>query len=687
MTTLVLQRSLALTLIAGSAAALATPEAAAQQDLPISSVTLYRSGVGSFERSGLIEDTTTVRLDASAEQIDDLLKSLVVLDLDGGRVGPVTYTADEPVARLLEALGVSSASELSLNRILAGFKGAEVRVEATGREPIFGRILGVDVISTSDERNATTTRSRVSLLTAVGIVTVHDDEIRSIAFQDDQLRADFQALLAALAEQRTEQSRSLDIELQGTGERRVRAIYTQEAPVWKTSYRVIIPEAETGTLQLQGWAIVENTTDSDWNDISLSLVAGRPVGFTMPLSEPLYAPRPEVPVPVESAARPKTYAAGRSDTPAAAAPALADELGVRGQAVMRRRSLGGGALEATSDLAFAEAAESSFAAAASADETGEVFFYRVSDPVTVGRRQSAMIPILTEAIEGRRVSITSPSDGIDHPMRGIELTNSSSVKLMPGPVSVYDGAAFAGDAQIGYVGAGDDRMLSFGVDLDVGIERQTQNRRERIEQISIRDGVAIKRVFNQIVDRVAIDNRDQKRGRTLIVEVPAYEGWELDSETPLYESAPGLHRFAVDVEAAQSTTVTTTQSRTSSTQIALASFTLQQMIRYNRTGSVSDDVLAAFRGYAERQGSVNDLQKRLGDLDAESNRLAQDQERIRRLLGSLNRQDALHARYLKTLAEHEDRLDAIRAERIESQAELGRRQAELTEYVRGLRVE
>jgi hypothetical protein len=300
-------RAAAIVLAAGLPASLANAQ---DGDLPVSAVTLYRSGVGAFERAGTVTGSTTVRLDASAEQIDDLLKSLVVLDLDGGRVGAVTYTADEPVTRLLEAVGVDSAEQLSLNRILAGFKGADVTLEVTGRDAVSGRILGVDAITTTtDDRSST--RYRVSILTGTGIVTVHDDEIRSIAFANAELRADFQALLEALAEQRTAQSRSLQIELSGEGERRVRAVYTQETPVWKPSYRVLIPDDADGTLRLQGWAIVENTTDSDWQDITLSLAAGRPVGFTMPLSQPLYAPRQTLPVPVELASAAKSYAAGQ----------------------------------------------------------------------------------------------------------------------------------------------------------------------------------------------------------------------------------------------------------------------------------------------------------------------------------------------------------------------------------------
>lgn len=678
-------RAAAIVLTAGLPASLAIAQ---DGDLPVSAVTLYRSGVGAFERAGTVTGSTTVRLNASAEQIDDLLKSLVVLDLDGGRVGAVTYTADEPVTRLLEAVGVPSADRLTLNLILAGFKGAEVTIEAIGRGEITGRILGADAVKVTNDDGDTSTRARVSLFGADGIVTVHDDEIRSIAFANAELRIDFQALLEALAEQRTAQSRSLEIELSGEGERRVRAVYTQETPVWKPSYRVLIPDDAGGTLRLQGWAIVENTTDSDWQDITLSLAAGRPVGFTMPLSQPLYAPRQTLPVPVELASAAKSYAAGQGGGNPNRFEQRGQVQNSRGMAddSLQRLAPASPAREALlkEEIAYAEA---SFASAASAAESGEVFFFQLNDPVTVGRRQSAMIPILTEEIEGRRVSIASPGDAGRHPMRGLEMTNTSGLKLMPGPISVYDGNAFAGDATIGYVGAGDDRMIAFGVDLDVDIDRQRNNRRERIEQITIRDGVVIKRTFNQLTDRVAVTNNDESRGRVVIVEIPAIEGWELESSTPLYESAPGVHRFEVEAGPGQERVLEASQSRVASTQLALTSFDLEQMIRYNRTGSVSDEVLAAFRGYAERRAAVDSLEARIAELDAETGRVSQDQQRIRQLMSALSRQDALHARYLRTLEEHEDRLEAIRAERAEVMQELERRRDELNSYVRELSVE
>ncbi|MEO1584504.1 MAG: hypothetical protein AAFR96_08025 [Planctomycetota bacterium] len=683
------RRGAAALLIAGTAGLPAGLASAQDADFPVTAVTLYRSGVGSFEREGAVTGADSIRLQASADQIDDLLKSLVVLDLDGGRVGGVTYTADEPVARLLDAMGVGSPDQLTLTSILRGFKGSAVRIGVTGREPIVGRILGVDSRPTRDAAGEITTRNRVSLMSAEGIVTVFDDEIGSVSFDDPELRADFDTLLASLAEQRTERNRSLDIELLGDGERRVRAVYTQETPVWKTSYRIVMPADDSEAVRLQGWAIVENTTDSDWHNVSLSLVAGRPVGFTMPLSQPLYAPRQTLPVPVEIAAAARTFERGRGGVDRSLAKSELEQA-IAADAMGRGARVGGSDPESARFFSSAEtsaAMESSFAAAASAGESGEVFFYRLDDPVSVGRRQSAMLPILTESIEGRRVSVASPGAGGEHPMLGLEMTNTSDLKLMPGPVSVYDGTAFAGDASLGYVGAGEDRLIAFGVDLDVDIDRRTTNGQERIEQITIRDGLFIKRVFNRVTETVSIENKDQGRDRTVIVEVNALDGWDLDSSEPLYETTSSRHRFAVDVGAGDEASLDVTQSRSVSTRVAIGSFRLDQMVRYNQRGSVSDEVLAAFRGYAERQAAITSLETQIAELDRETQRITADQNRVRGLMGAVSRQDDLYARYLRMLASHEDRLEEIRPLRAETEADRAALQAALDAYVRSLNVE
>ncbi len=296
-------------LLASGLALASTAFAQPDETMPVSAVTLYRSGVGSFEREGTISGNETVSLAFDADQINDILKSLVVIDMDGGRVGAVSYSADEPIARRLQAMGLKDPSQLSLGVLLGEFQGAEVTMTTTGGE-LTGRILGVETHTITDGDTSRRVR-RVSLATNEGLVTVEETDIRNVKLLDASLQRDLNELLVALGTLRTEQSRAVEIDLRGSGERRVRASYVQETPVWKTSYRLVLPESEGEDLHIEGWAIVENTTDHDWEDITLTLVAGRPVGFEMDLSTPLYVPRPQVSVPVEIAAAPKMYERGR----------------------------------------------------------------------------------------------------------------------------------------------------------------------------------------------------------------------------------------------------------------------------------------------------------------------------------------------------------------------------------------
>lgn len=668
--------ALTLVILAGSTLGQADP-------LPVSAVTLYRSGVGSFERTGTVAGDSTVQLTASADQIDDLLKSLVVLDLDGGRVGAVTYTADEPVARLLDALGIEDPAQVTLGRIIARFRGAEVVLDVTGQGELVGRVLGTDVIAEPAGDQGPISRQRVSLLTPMGVRTVMEQDIRSLRFTDPKTQTDLDALMAALAQLRGDQKRSLGIELAGQGQRRVRAIYTQETPIWKTSYRVILPEDEGKDLRLQGWAIVENTTDSDWNGVTLSLAAGRPVGFEMNLSQPLYLDRPVVPVPVEHAAASKAYAAVRDVAVPASAMAPEDSRrAIRGRG---QNSLGLAELESRAD-AWNEAADRSFAAGATAQESGEVFFFTLDQPVTVGRRQSAMLPILTESITGRRVSIAALGDGIAHPMRGLEMTNSTDLKLMPGPISVYDGSVFAGDAQIGYVGVGDDRLLAYAVDLDVGLERAVVQD-HAVRRLRIVDGVFVQTTAVVARETVTLASSDTRRARTIIAEAQRFDGWTQTATHPVAETAPGLSRYELTLDPSETETLEVSQELITESTIALSDYAMDQLVAYQRQGVVSAAVIEAFRGYAERRAALDDLASRLAAADEEAARIEADQNRIRQLIGAVSRQDELHGRYLRQLTAHEDRLDELRAARADLERERDQAQNELDRYVRTMKAE
>lgn len=677
-----------LVLVSGLAAPLS---AYAQQDdaMPVTDVTLYRSGVGSFQRQGTVSGNESVGLSFKADQINDILKSLVVLDFDGGRVGAVSYSSDEPIGRRLEALGLSDPTDLSLGVLLGQFLGSSVTMTTTNGD-LTGRILGVETHAVTDDDGNHRNIRRFSIATDDGLTTVDESDVRNVRLLDETLQADLTELLVALGSQRTEQTRTIEIDLKGQGDRRVMAAYVQETPIWKTSYRLVLPEDEGDDLHIEGWAIVENTTDQDWDDISLTLVAGQPVGFQMDLATPLYLERPVLDVPVELAAAPKMYDRGRDFFQFAESDAAPpSSMGLQ-RSVSGSQDSMGGRLNAVpsreSDVRFRVGMGKSTVSMASGGDEGEVFFFRLNNPVTVEKRQSAMLPIITGAIEGRRVSVISPSTQGKHPYRGVELTNSTNLKLMPGPLSVYDGSVFAGDAQIGYIGAGEQRMLSYAVDLDVDAE-QNQKQDMTVQRVRIIDGVIHRTEAVESVHTVDLTNHDSSAGRTVVVEIQRNREWTLSSEIKPFETTDSLYRFEVELDPNGKGSVETTQTRVYGTTLALTSSNLETLLSYQRQGAASQAVVDAFKGYASRRAEVDQVRSQIGNNDSETKRITADQLRIRELMQAVTRQDALYARYMAQLESHEDALDELRVQRSELAKELQMKEQSLDLYLRTLRVE
>lgn len=681
----------ALVLAAGAPIAIAAPQDAEDQQLPITSLTLYRSGVGSFERRGTIEGDASVQLRFDAGQINDILKSMVVLDLDGGRIDGVSYGSREPLDRRLASFGINIADNPSMPELLARLRGAPVRVRSTEGDAT-GAVLGVE--SREVARGDTTIEAAfLSLVTDTGIRSVMISEITALEILDEKLAGELNKALAAMAEQRADRMKTVEIGLSGDGSRRIAAIYTHEMPVWKTSYRLVLPDDGSrngGQLQLQGWAIVENTTDEDWSDVRLSLVAGMPVSFIMDLYEPLFSYRPEVPVPTVAGVTPRTYEGGVEELAKAKDLTLQRRQESRGRLGMPSAAepaapSGRGMAEADMAITGEQFAGYAATAQASGGEMGEVFQYTLDVPVSIERQRSAMLPIISAGVDGRRISVYNRSALAKHPMRGVELTNSTDLQFMPGPISVYDGAAYAGDAQIGHVGAGETRLLSYAVDLDVQVTTN-ENHASEINSISISGGVLVQTTRRESRTTYTLDNADQQRDRTMIIEHPKMHGWDLIRPDAPAEETDNLYRFEAPLKAGETGKVTITLARTERSQTALVSTDINWLAQMVRRGKVSDAVLEAVKAAAAIQARIDEATRQIAELDRERDAITSDQARIRENMRTVDNRSELYQRYLTTLNDQETRLEAIHQQRIERQTEANRARAELTEYLRNLTV-
>lgn len=681
--------------------------AAAQADkaMPIRNITLYRSGVGFFERRGTVQGQEQVQLKFATDQINDILKSMVILiDPKQGRVESVSYGSKDPLSRRLSSFGVDISDNPDLARLLSRLRGARISVvTADGRDT--GTILGVEarpVPAGKDEQVVET--PFVTLVTEAGIKAVDLTRVASFEILDKDLAAELGKALAALAEQRADRVKTVDLSFESGGAAEAVVAYVHEMPVWKTSYRLVLPEMPEGRKDpkdqggqptIQGWAIVENTTDEDWENVRLGLVAGRPVSFQMDLYEPLHVARPEIPVPMVPGVRPREYAGGASfddrrelDALATKAPPAPEapgryRMGRAAGPEEKARGVERAGLEMSGDALQAYAAASQ----AQGGEIGEVFQYQLKEPVSIARQRSAMLPILASPLEGRRVSIYNRADGSEHPMRGVELKNTSGMQLMPGPISVFDGAAYAGDAQIGHVTLGDKRLLAYSVDLDVQALVRDENRSD-VRRLRIVSGLIEQTSKQEYRVSYAFKNKDEKRPRTILVEQAKMGGgWVLASPQKAMEETQELYRFELPVAPGASERLDVVQERTDRQMIQVASFDFPTLLAYSRDGKVSKAVVDAVRKAADMQAAINETQRRIQLLDQERTSIDQDQGRLRQNMANIARDTELYRRYMTKLNEQETRLENIREEREKEQASLTEQRRALEDYVRGLNVE
>lgn len=712
--------SAALAQASGTRADAPAARPSSDSEVPVRRITLYRSGVGYFERSGTINGNAEIQLRFKTEQINDILKSMILLDLDGGRIDSVSYASKEPLTRRLASFGINIADNPTAVQILERLRGTPVKISTTDGEHS-GTIMNVEKRPTvyqgpAGSGTATSVHDLpwINLLTDKGVRSFNLTAVSGFEILDKELAAELNKALGTLAEYRADTSKTVDLRFAGSGSRRVVVGYVQESPVWKTSYRLVLPdkdppasEGSKGSVVMQGWAIVENTTDQDWNGVQLALVSGRPVSFQMDLYEPLFTFRPMIPVPTIPGVMPRTFAGG-VDT--GVAEALRSEVSRAVEDSQRRALAGRGRSVALGAPAFKKEAEGASIPApaaagipyadvtgddmvnyaaqaqAAAAETGEVFQFEVKNPVTVERQRSAMIPIISANITGRRVSIYSQAEGRPNPMRGVEIVNESDLQLLPGPISVFDGAAYAGDAQIGHIARGDKRLLEYSVDLDVNVIT-TPREDSSVTRLKIVDGLIIQTISTTSTVSYAFDVKDTKRGRTLIIEQPRLPGWTLVEPGKPKEETQSLYRFEVAADAGKTTTMSVVQQRTEQQSVAVTSLDMPTIVAFHKNGRLSDGVLRALQEVARKQSEINQAERDIAELDRQRSEIDAEQSRIRENMGRIDRASQLYTRYMTKLSDQETTLEDLRDRRKAAQLRLDGLRTAFNEFLRTLNVD
>lgn len=608
-------------LLAGAAFIMASPTVPAQTESTtapaiqprLTRVTLFTSGVAEFVHETRFSGAGVVRLTVPESEMSDVLRSLTVLDSDGGTVYQIDYAGGESLAARLDRFRIDIGSLSSLSDLAAATRGRVVVIATTGGREERGRIAMVSSDAVTVLRSDGTLRS------------LPVESIEELRFVDEAIAREVDRALDVVADAASgEALRTVSVHLRGTGDRRIALRYLREMPVWKTSYRAVLQD---GRVTLQGWAHIDNTSTLDWNETTVRLVSAAPDTYFFDLYPPEYVHRRRV-------SATEAAALGLAEAPAARSRAMVSEL------------------DAFADSGLPGGATSPSRVTGEARETGIAF--TVTDPVSLPRGASAMVPLVNAQFSAETVRSFDPRRDREHPRIAVAFTNESESQLPGGPLTIFDGDRYVGDAVLPTTPAGAERVVPYARDQQITVSRDTGAGTEELRTVRIVDGtlVAERRGRRETVYRVAVDG-----GRVSVPPVrvshPRAQGWEVVSPQPR-ELDPSIARIETSGR-----TTTVVEERLFEQRYALTEADRETLLVFSANRLLEPRVRRTIRNVVELRDQLSAARERRAALESERRSVFQDQERIRGNMATLDRDSSLYRRYVSELSRQEDRLDLL----------------------------
>ena len=639
--------------------------AAEAGDLPLKRVVLSTSGLAQFTHAGPVAGPTTIDLPVRLDQVDDILKSLTVFDAVGS-IGTVSLPGREPLDQLFRDLPFERSALESPSELLNALIGSEVEIK--GPVEARGRVFRVEAETvTLPNDRGTIQRHRLTLVTDKGFVQAILEEVTALAFTDPQTRGQIERALSGLMENRAKDRRSLAIGLAGQGDRTVAVGYVVAAPIWKTSWRLVLPKDgdKAGKARLQGWAVLENLTGGDWKDVELSLVSGQPVALTQPLYSSVYGEREEVPLAGSSA--PSIV----PEVPMAAArKAMAEResmMQARAGSAQTARPVamapppGAPAMMAAPEPADAVApAPMASGTAAEAEEASTQLLYRFPGRVSLATGHTMMVPFVDREIAAERVWLYRPEVHAKRPFAAARLRNDGETGLPAGIVTAFetagDGATnHVGDALLPLLPRGAQKFVTFALDGKTEIRREDRGVRRSSLGTAV-DGrltttIKSRRVIAYEVTAPADEARD------VLVEEDRVAGWAPAAEIKDIEATPQKLRWTVRAGKGETAKAELALERIDQQVVTLTTLAVEDMLaRIRGLDNESPALKEAVGRLGEVVGEISRARTQKGQIEAERKKIADDQDRIRKNLASTGQATDLGRRYLDALRQQEDRL-------------------------------
>lgn len=649
-------------------------------------VMLSTGGVGYFEYEARVFGTQELTLPVRMDQVDDVLKSIVVFD-DKGNTGFVQLPSRAPLSDIFRGLPFGPAALASNAALLEALKGSEVSVRADSS--MEGRIVSVTKEETKvSDDDATITRHRIGVMTSSGLKQFVLEDATTIKFVDPVLDKQIQQALAAVAEHREGQGRTLKIRANGDGARTVTIAYVVEAPLWKSSYRVTA--LGNGKARMQGWAVLENVTGNDWIDVDLTVATGNPVTFRQALYATYYVSRPEIPVEVLGRILPKpdegSVSAGEREERADFAPPAPPP---PPPAPAMAAPTGGFASRGRTPGDADKADKPGRPIVAESKEAATQVTFRMKFTVTVNNGQSLAVPIVDKEVPGELVSVYQPDTHPRHPLAALKLTNATENSLPPGVLTLYSTEGgqtdYVGDAQLSTLPVGESRMLGFALDQKVTIDREDKAE-QRISKATLANGVFRASIVDQRTTIYTLKGA-AKEDRRVIIEHPRSAGWELITPAAsTAEMTDTAFRIPFDVKAGATIKQTVSTQWPRDEEQQLVDLDLDVVLAYAGNDNLTPAQRNAFNRMAEIKRQIETLDSQIETAGEARDRVFEDQNRIRENIKAVPAGSELQARYLRSMGQLEDQAETHKRNIDRLTVQRAAEQQKLADYVAGLQL-
>ncbi|AYG68136.1 MULTISPECIES: DUF4139 domain-containing protein [unclassified Rhizobium] len=637
----------------------------------IRSITLSSGGLAEVSRSADVNSDGVIRIEVPLDQVDDILKSLVV-NGSAGSVAGMSLAGPQPLQETFKGLPFSLEALSSVPSLLTSMQGAKVSVTSGGKT-VEGNILGIETRK-ADEK------ATVHLLTVIdrdgAVETLALGEDASVRLDDPDMRAKLAKAAAAIARGKNDRTRTVDVKVNGAGNSGdIGLTYVVPSPIWKTAYKVVIEGNDKA--HLQAWTVLENASGEDWRGIKLTLTSAEPVTLKQGLHQLYWRERQEVPVNTASNNVPdpdsgdlsnRRRLASNAEERAAPAPAKAIMGGVS------RKEYA--ADEPESPVAPMQIVVANPTAATESDISAT---FELPGTYDLANGDTLSVPIMDAEVEADTVDMYRAGSGYRNPIAAVMLKNTTGVSMPPGILTLYDSkTGYIGDSQLSALPKEDTRLASFATDRKVSISEQ-QTPTEEIASLKVSDGMMQAVVkYRQTTTYTVSGALDGER--TVVVEHPIRDGWSFSSAEGFGKTATH-QRLKTVVPAGTEKTLTAVDEQLQSNSYALVDAEPDMLLGWS--ASTHDKALTdKLANLAEARKKQVVAQNGLAGFDSEIEKITNEQERIRRNIGAVPDNSDLKKRYLKGLADSEDQIAAVGQKRAAVQGESDRLGDQVAEIIR-----